>query len=176
MLIRCELFVFSLSISSVTLWNKYTQPTTYEYLMALWKTNNGCCRGCGGYYYECNFTFQSKIENHFLRYPFLLQFSHQFLESSSFQQQFHFFHCHLFIQETSSCNLSFSKCYYYSGYSILFIVVTIKFIDSIVSVSSLIGYNSLDGDCHEQGMKWNGRCWVDSRCLLWNWTVYWEGR
>ena len=86
------------------------------------------------------------------------------------------FHCHLFIQETSSCNLSFSKCYYYSGYSILFIVVTIKFIDSIVRVSSLIGYNSLDGDCHEQRMKWNGRCWVDSRWLLWNWTVYWEGR
>ena len=52
--------------------NTPNQPTTYEYLMAWWKTNNGCCRGCGGYYYECNFTFQSKIENHFLRYPFPL--------------------------------------------------------------------------------------------------------
>ena len=51
--------------------NTPNQPTTYEYLMAWWKTNNRCCRGCGGYYYECNFTFQSKIENHFLRYPFL---------------------------------------------------------------------------------------------------------
>ena len=51
--------------------NTPNQPTTREYLMAWWWANNVCCRGCGGYYYECNFTFQSKIENHFLHYPFL---------------------------------------------------------------------------------------------------------